>query len=94
MSTGIWKGDSLLALADLRYHYTHFADHEFEFALSVPLAHGFSIDFGTAYQFGRHDDTKRMVLKLFKQFNGGGIVHVGMEVQEHPKFLVGISLPL
>jgi len=94
VSAGIWNGDSLLMLAHVRYHYSHFADHQFELAISVPLARGVSIDLGTAYQFGRHEDTKRMVLKLSKQFAGGGIMHIGMETQEHPRFLVGLSLPL
>lgn len=94
VSAGLWNGDSLLVLAHVRYHYKNFADHQFEFALSVPLAHGFSIDVGTAYEFGRHEDTQRMVLKLSKQLEGGGIVHIGLEAQEHPTFLVGISLPL
>lgn len=94
VSAGLWSGDSLLALAHVRYYYRDFADHQFEFALSVPLARGFSLDVGTAYQFGRREDSTRMVLKLSKQFEGGGIVHVGLEAQAHPTFLVGISLPL
>lgn len=94
VSKAIRKGDTLLALAHVRYHYRDFADHQFELALSLPLAHGCSIDFGTAYQFGRHAETKRMVLKLAKQFATGGIVHIGVEAQEHPRFIVGLSLPL
>jgi hypothetical protein len=94
VSKGFWHGDTLLVLADLRYHYEDFANHKFEFALSVPLTQGFSIDLGTAYQMNRHDDAMQMVLKLSKQFSRGGIVHVGMEVQEHPRFQVGLSLPL
>jgi len=91
---GIRNGDTVLVLAHLRYHYSHYADHEFEFALSLPLAHGVSIDAGTAYRFGQHQEAQVVVLKLFKQFAGGGIMHVGMELQQHPTFVVGMSLPL
>ncbi len=93
-STGIWSRGSLLAMAHLRYHYRHFSDHQFEFALSVPLARKISLDVGTAYQFGRNAEAKKLVLKITKQLRGGGIVHVGMEAQEHPAFLVGMSVPL
>lgn len=94
ISAGIWNGDSLLMLAHVRYHYRHFADHQFELAVSVPLAPGVSIDVGTAYQFGRHEDATRLVVKLSKQFAEGGIMHIGLEAQEHPRLLVGLSLPL
>jgi hypothetical protein len=94
VSKGFWKGDSLLVLADLRYHYRNFADHQFELALSMPLTHGLAVDVGTAYQFGRHADIKQMTLKLSKQFAKGGMLHVGMTVQARPTFLVGMSLPL
>lgn len=92
-STGIWSGGSLLAMAHLRYHYRKFSEHQFEFALSVPLPHKISLDVGTAYQFGQKVESKKLVLKISKQLRGGGIVHVGMEAQERPKFLVGMSLP-
>lgn len=93
-STGIWSGGSLLAMAHLRYHYRRFSEHQFEFALSVPLTRGVSLDIGSNYQFGRHAEEKSLVLKFSKQLRGGGIVHVGMEVREHPTFLVGMSVPL
>lgn len=78
----------------MRYHYCHFADHSFELAVSLPLVYGFSIDVGTSYQFGQHDEKKGMVLKLFKEFKGAGIVHVGLEVQERPGLFAGVSFPL
>jgi len=59
VSRAFKDGDTLLVLAQVRYHYRDFADHRFEFALSVPLPYGYSIDLGTAYQFGRHDAEKK-----------------------------------
>jgi hypothetical protein len=94
VSKGFWSGDTLLVLMDLRYHYRDLAEHQFECALSVPLARGFAMDIGTAYQLRRHDETLNMVLKISKQLQHGGIVHVGLEVQEHPRFQVGVSIPL
>ena len=94
VSSGIWRGDSLLALAHVRYHYRRFADHQFELAMSVPLAPSIALDLGTAYQFGRHDDVKKIVVKLSKQLRNGGVVHIGVEAQDRPTFLVGVSMPL
>jgi hypothetical protein len=94
VSTGIWSKGSLLAMAHLRYHYRHFSDHQFEVAMSVPLSRKISLDVGTAYQFGQQAESKKLVLKISKQLRGGGIVHVGMEAQERPTFLVGMSVPL
>ena len=81
-------------LVHLRYHFQQFTEHKFELALSVPLAHGFAIDVGTAYQFGRETEQRQMVLKLSKQMRNGGILYVGMEAQQRPTFLVGVALPL
>jgi hypothetical protein len=94
MSASIWRGDSLLMLAHVRYHYQDFANHQFEVALSLPLANGFSLDAGTAYRLSRRDESNRMVLKLSKQFADGGVMHIGVEAQDHPKFVMGVSLPL
>lgn len=94
VSTGIWSKDSLLAMAHMRYHYRHFTDHQFELALSVPLAREVSFDVGAAHLLAHHAETTKLVLRLSKQLKGGGIVHVGMEVKDHPTFLVGMSLPL
>ncbi len=94
VSKGFWSGDTLLVLMDLRYHYRDLAEHQFECALSVPLARGFALDIGTAYQLRRHDEALNMVLKISKQLQRGGIVHAGLEVQEHPRFQVGVSIPL
>lgn len=93
-SSAIRRGETLIALVHMRYHYEDFADHKFEMAVSIPLAQRCSIDIGTAYQFGRHTEAKRMVLKLSKQFADGGIAHIGVEAQEHPRFIVGLSVPL
>lgn len=93
LSLGIKDGDDLLFLGHLRYHYDKFADHRFEFAVSVPLAHGMSIDLGTSYQFGRHGDEQAFVIKLFKEFKSGGILHVGLEAQQNPAVFAGMVLP-
>jgi hypothetical protein len=87
-------GDRVLLLTHVRYHYVNFADHSFEFALSLPLARGFSVNLGTSYQFGRHDDEKRVALKLTREFKRGSILHVGLELRERPAFLAGITVPL
>lgn len=94
VSRSFWSGDTLLMLAHLRYHYSDFANHQFELAVSLPLTDGYAIDLGTAHQFNRHDEVTRMVLKLSKQFDNGGVVHIGLEAQEHPRFLLGFSVPL
>jgi len=94
VSLCVKDGDRLLLLGHLRYHYEHFADHCFELAASVPLARGFAVDLGTSYQFGRHAEEKRLVVKLSKELNGGGIVHVGLELQDRPGLVAGITVPL
>jgi hypothetical protein len=94
VSSGIWRGDSLLALAHVRYHYRRFADHQFQFAVSVPLSRTVAMDVGTAYQFGKNDDERKFVIKVSKQLRNGGIVHVGMEAKDRPTFVCGVSMPL
>ena len=93
LSFGVREGDRALLLGHVRYYYRNLADHRFELALSLPLAGGFAIDFGTSYQFGVHDTEKKLVLKLFKQLKHGGIVHAGMEAQRNPVLFAGISIP-
>jgi len=93
LSVGLKDGDELLLLANVRYYYRHFADHCFEIAMSVPLAHRLSIDLGASCQFGRHDQEEKLVVKLLKEFKSGGILHVGLEAQRHPAFFAGIALP-
>jgi hypothetical protein len=92
LSLAIREGQTVFLLGNLRYYYRNFADHKFELALSVPLAYGFSLDLGSSYQFGQHDDEK-IVVKLSKAFENGGILHLGFEVRDHPGLFAGISLP-
>lgn len=94
VSLRVQDDDRLLVLGHVRYYYKNLADHRFEVAASLPLAHGFTLDVGTAYQFGRHEDEQRFVLKISKPLNNGGIVHVGLEVQNSPTCFAGISMPL
>jgi hypothetical protein len=94
MSTAIKDDDTLLALGHVRYHYRDFANHRFEIALSVPLAHGIEFDIGALYQFGRHGDEERLVLKIAKEFKSGGIIHVGLEAGEHPVVFAGLAFPM
>lgn len=94
MSASIWNGDSLVMLTHVRYHYEDFADHRFELAFSFPLSSGISLDLGTAYHLARHYEAQNVVLKLAKQFTNGGIAHLGIEVQEHPRFVVGFAMQL
>lgn len=93
-SSGIWSDGALLAMVHLRYHYRHFSDHQFELAMSVPLSRAVSFDVGVAHLLARHEKATRVALKLSKQLRGGGVMHVGMEVKDHPTFLVGMSVPL
>lgn len=93
LSLAIGDGDQKVLLGNLRYHYRNFAEHKFELALSVPLPHGLSIDFGTSYRLGRDDDGALLVLKLFKEFRPGGILHVGLEARERPALFAGMSVP-
>jgi len=93
-SLSINDGEHSLLLCDVRYHYRGFANHQFELALSVPLPNGFAVDLGTSYQFGQAEETRRLVLKLFKGFSAGGLVHVGLALQQRPALLAGISFPL
>ena len=58
------------------------------------MPHSFSIDAGTSYQFGRHGDQKRMAFKVLKEFSGGGVLHIGFEVQTRPTLFAGISFPI
>jgi len=93
LSAGIKDHDRVFLLGHVRYHYRPFTEHRFEVALSVPLDHGFAIDVGTSYRFGGHDEEERLVVKLFKQFKRGGILHVGLEARQHPAFFAGMALP-
>ena len=93
VSFGLKDGGTPFLLAHVRYYYDQLSDHRFEFAMSVPLSCGFSIDLGTSYQLGGLNDEKRAVLKVFKQFRSGGILHVGFEAREHSALLAGMSLP-
>ncbi|MGC3958323.1 MAG: hypothetical protein QM813_10395 [Verrucomicrobiota bacterium] len=94
ISSTIRNGDTLLLMAHVRYHYSNFAEHQFEVALSMPLSPGLALELGTAYQFTEHSEMSVVVLKLAKQIGQHGVMHAGIEVQEHPRFLAGISLPL
>lgn len=93
-SVGLKDGNRTLLLANVRYHYVHFGDHSFELALSAPLGSGLSLDAGTSYQFGQHDEAKRVALKLCKEFKNGGVLHIGLEVRDHPALIAGISIPM
>jgi hypothetical protein len=93
LSTGIRDKDRLFLLGHVRYHYRPFAEHRFEVALSLPLDHGFAIDVGTSYQFGGRGEEEKLVVKLFKEFKRGGILHVGLEARQHQAFFAGIALP-
>ena len=87
------RGDVLLA-THVRYYCRNLFDHKFEFCLAVPLARQFSFDFGASYQFGRHDDERRVALRLLRAMPGGTLLHVGVEFRMHPEVLAGISIPI
>lgn len=80
-----------LMLANVRYYLRNFSDHRFELSLSIPVPGGMTCDLGTYYQFGRHEDEKRLVVKLFKPLKHG-IAHLGVEVQRIPVMFAGVTL--
>lgn len=93
LSFSVKDGDTLVMLANMRYYYRNFANHCFELALSMPLPHGLAVDIGTSYQFGRRVEQDGLVVKVFKEFKSGGILHVGLEARQHPAFFAGIAFP-
>lgn len=93
-SMGIRDGETVLLLANVRYVFRDFAEHKFELALSLPLPHGLSVDFGAAYQFDRRDAGEHLVFRLFKKLDKGGIFYVGMEMREQPRVLAGLAVAL
>lgn len=90
----IEDGGQPMMLAHVRYYFRDFADHRFQLALSFPISNRVALDVGTAYQFGQHDEQKKVVVKLTKSFKNGGVAHLGMEVQQTPLLIAGISFPL
>jgi len=93
VGTSIMDGSDLIMLGNVRYYYKDFSNHRFELAVSVPLLHGFAIDIGTSYEFGRHHEEKRLAVKLFKGLKNGGVIHLGFEAQKDPVLLAGVSTP-
>ena len=83
----------VLLLGDARYYFKNFGDHRFEMTLSAPVTRTISLELGTSYQFGTHPTERRTVFKLLKTFKSGGILHVAVEVREHPMVAAGITLP-
>jgi hypothetical protein len=94
VSGKVWPGEAFQIMGHLRYHYRHFAEHQFEFAISVPLGDGFSVDVGSAYHLAADDAPHRMVFRLTREFAPGGLLHVGFEMREHPRLLAGVTVPL
>jgi hypothetical protein len=83
-------GEKTILLARARYYYDRFADHRVELTFSVPVAYGMALDFGSAYEFGTHTE-RRLVVKVLKQFKGGGVAHLGFEVRDRPTVIAGIT---
>lgn len=94
LSVRLTEAERLILLGHVRYYYHDFADHRFELAMSLPLAHGVAVDIGTAYQFGQHREEKKLVVKLFKPLPRGGVLHVGVELQKSPTLFAALSLPM
>lgn len=85
------SGGQTLLLANVRYYYDRFSNHRFELALSLPLSYGWSIDAGSAYEFGQQNN-RRVAVQLVKQFTRWSAAHVGFQVQEHPTVIAGITV--
>jgi hypothetical protein len=92
VSRGISDGQNTVLLVNARYYYDHFANHRVELALSVPVAYGMALDFGSAYEFAGRDN-HRLVVRLLKELKAGGIAHVGFEVRDRPTVIAGITFP-
>jgi hypothetical protein len=90
VSHGISDGERTILLANVRYYYDHFSNHRVELAMSVPVAYGMTLNFGSAYEFGARENQK-LVVKLLKELKGGGEAHVGFEVRDHPTLIAGIT---
>ncbi len=84
----------VVLLGNLRYYLQNFTDHRFELSVSIPMPGGIAFDLGTFYQFGPHEEQRRLVAKLFKPLKNGGIAHLGVEVQRDPVIFAGITMPL
>jgi len=81
-------------LGHLRYRYKGFSDHSFELGLSMPMARGLSLDFGTSYRIGRREDQQSLVFRLTKSFARDAVAYIGVEAQQQPVLIAGISIPL
>ena len=92
MSWRIKDGERVRLLGHVRYRFRGFTDHSFELALSTPMARGLSLDFGTTYQIGQHDERKALVFKLTKSFSPHALMHIGVEVEKHPVLIAGLSV--
>jgi len=90
VSQGFSDGERTVLLAHLRYYYDRFAEHRFEFAFSVPLEYAMSLDVGTSYQFGSHDQ-QRLAVKVVKELRGGGLAFAGLELRQHSALIAGIT---
>ena len=88
----IKDGERVRLLGHLRYRFRGFSDHALELALSTPVARGLSLDVGTTYQFGQHDERNALVFKLTKTFSPHVLLHVGVEAEKHQVLLAGLSV--
>jgi hypothetical protein len=86
-------GETLM-LGHFRYYFKNLTDHKFELALSFPFPGGATLDLGTSYQFGQHEEVRKTVVRLFKPLRHGAIAQVGVEIAKVPTVFAGISLPL
>lgn len=92
MSWRVMDGNKVQLLGHLRYRFRGFTDHSFELALSMPLGRGLSMDFGTSYRFGKHEEQKVIVVKVTKYFSPNALLHVGLEAQHDPMLVAGVSV--
>jgi len=88
------EGGKTILMGNVRYYFQNFSDHKFELSVSIPMPGGIAFDVGTFYQFGPHDEQRRVVAKLFKPFKNGALAHLGVEVQREPLVFAGVTMPL
>jgi hypothetical protein len=79
-------------LGHVRYYFRHWAEQRLDLAMSLPLVGGFAIDAGTSFTFG-NESTHNAVVKLFKNLGSAGVMHVGVEIKDHPTLLAGVAFP-
>ena len=87
------KDEKLPLLGHVRHYFRNWQEQRLEVATSLPLPRGFAVDAGTSYDFSEAEHEHKFVIKIFKEFKSGGIIHVGFESKQRPVLLAGLAFP-